>query len=378
MTEIDQISSLIGDVYDAALDATLWPRVLGKIRHFIGGQAASLYLKDVANKIGNNFYQDGGIEPQYVDLYFDKYVKFDPCSTGRFFAELEEPVATADVMPYDEFLETRFYREWARPQALVDCVNAALDKSATSVAMLGIFRHERDGVADDGVCKRMRLIVPHVRRAVLIGRVIDLKTAEAATFADTLDGLSAGMFLVDETGRIVHANASGHAMLADGKVLSARAGKLAISKSNAARELTSFLAAASGGDGAVGGNGIAVALTEGEGERYVAHVLPLTSGARRKAGTSYAAAAALFVRKAELETTSPPEVIAKTFKLTPTELRVLLAIVQVGGVPETAEALGVAEPTVKTHLQRLFAKTGTARQAELVKLVAGFSSPLAR
>ena len=35
------------------------------------------------------------------------------------------------------------------------------------------------------------------------------------------------------------------------------------------------------------------------------------------------------------------------------ELRVLLAIVEVGGVPEVAEALGVAESTIKTHLGRI-------------------------
>jgi DNA-binding CsgD family transcriptional regulator len=84
----------------------------------------------------------------------------------------------------------------------------------------------------------------------------------------------------------------------------------------------------------------------------------------------------LFVHKAALEVASPPEAIAKTFKLTPSELRVLLAIVEVGGVPEAAEALGVGPGTVKTHLLRVFAKTGTSRQAELVKLVAGFSNPL--
>jgi hypothetical protein len=55
---------------------------------------------------------------------------------------------------------------------------------------------------------------------------------------------------------------------------------------------------------------------------------------------------------------------------------VLLAIVDVGGVRETAEALGIAEATVKTHLHRLFGKTGATRQAELVKLVAGFASPV--
>jgi len=69
-----------------------------------------------------------------------------------------------------------------------------------------------------------------------------------------------------------------------------------------------------------------------------------------------------------------------TFRLSfggfsPTELRVLLAIVEVGGVPEVADALGVAGTTVKTHLGRLFEKTGAGRQAELVKLVAGFSMP---
>ena len=84
----------------------------------------------------------------------------------------------------------------------------------------------------------------------------------------------------------------------------------------------------------------------------------------------------LFVRKATLDVRSPPETIARLYKLTPTELRVLLAIVEVGGVPEVAEELGIGEATVKTHLHRLFAKTETTRQAELVKLVAAFSNPL--
>jgi len=69
--------------------------------------------------------------------------------------------------------------------------------------------------------------------------------------------------------------------------------------------------------------------------------------------------------------------IARTFGLTPAELRVLLAIVDVGGVPESSEKLGVAETTIKTHLKQVFAKTGANRQADLVKLIAGFSFPLA-
>jgi DNA-binding CsgD family transcriptional regulator len=48
----------------------------------------------------------------------------------------------------------------------------------------------------------------------------------------------------------------------------------------------------------------------------------------------------------------------------------------VGGVPEVAEAMGISGSTVKTHLRRLFAKTGTDRQADLVKLVAAYANPL--
>ena len=81
------------------------------------------------------------------------------------------------------------------------------------------------------------------------------------------------------------------------------------------------------------------------------HVLALTSGARRKAGIAHSAAAAVFIRKAELDLPHPLEAIANAYKLTPAEMRVLMMIVQIGGVPEIAPVLGVSETTVKTHLQ---------------------------
>lgn len=120
-----------------------------------------------------------------------------------------------------------------------------------------------------------------------------------------------------------------------------------------------------------------VAMTGKSGERYVAHALPLTSGARSRAGLVYTAAAALFVRRAALVASATSQVIGETFKLTPTELRVLLAIIEVGGIPEVATAFGVADTTVRTHVNRLFEKTGATRQADLVKLVAGYATPLA-
>ena len=89
-----------------------------------------------------------------------------------------------------------------------------------------MFRHARDGLVDAETRRRVRLLVPHVRRAALIGKVIEQKTAQAASLADTLDGISAGMLLLTATGCIVHANAAGHAMLAKAEVLRAAGGRL--------------------------------------------------------------------------------------------------------------------------------------------------------
>jgi len=118
-----------------------------------------------------------------------------------------------------------------------------------------------------------------------------------------------------------------------------------------------------------------VPLRAFDDHRHVAHVLPLTSGARRQAGVAYSAAATVFVRKVSLDTRSPMEAIARLYKLTVSELRVLQAIVEVGGVPAVAETFGISESTVKTHLHRVFAKTGLKRQVDLANLVAAHASP---
>ena len=263
--DAEQLSGLIGEIYDASMQPELWPGVLAQTAEFVGGLAGALFCKDAATKRGNVYYDCGGTDPHYKQLYFENYIKIDPSTAGHCFAEVGKPVTIGDILDFDEFLDSRFYQEWVRPQQLADNVSVALDKSATGAALFAVFRHERHGRADEEACGRMGLIAPHVRRAALVGRAIEHKTAEAATFADTLDGLGAGMVLVDATGRIVHANAAGQAMLAQGSVLRSAYGKLAAIDGNAGRALLEMVAAASGGDAAVGSRGIAVPLTARDG-----------------------------------------------------------------------------------------------------------------
>jgi DNA-binding CsgD family transcriptional regulator len=375
MREAEELSQVIGDIYDASLDPALWPTAIESICRHIGAASASLHSQDSITRVTDVLFWWGreSSAPQYFQAYREQYGRINPIFPGVIFFDLEQPIAVPDVISCEEFARTQFFREWLAPQSLTDGLFSNLEKDVRSCALFTAMRHAREGPVDDRMRRRFELIVPHVRRSMLIGKVIDLHRVEAAALADTLDELTSAMFIVDSTARIIHANASAHRMIAESNVLRASNGRLSGLEPTGGRSLLEVFAAAEAGDAAVGMGGIAVPLTARNGVRYVAHVLPLTSGARRKAGICYSATAAMFIREASLDLPSPPEAAASQFKLTPAEVRVLFAIVQIGGVPEVAPVLGISEQTVKTHLHRIYEKTATKRQADLVKLVASYA-----
>jgi DNA-binding CsgD family transcriptional regulator len=371
VNEAEEISRLIGDIYDASLDPALWPVAFEKASRYIGGSAVSLTSRDLVGK-KSNLHFSSGHDPDFLRRYLDQYGRINPLFPTAYFFDIEKTLAVPDCLPLAEFCRTRFAVEWVVPQGFVDTMLANLDKSPANSAVFTVMFHARNGLANDAARHRFALVVPHVRRALLIGNVINRHKIEAAALADTLDTLVSGMFIVNGTGRIIHANASGYAMVTEAKVLRALDGRLIATDPLVDHALLDVITAAESGDTALGRRGVAVPLKARDGDRYVAHVLPLTSGARRKAGIAYGAVAAIFVRKAGLDLPSPPIVIAQEFRLTPAELRVLFSIIEMDGASEVADVLGIAEATVRTHLHRLFEKTDTSGQADLVKLVAGY------
>jgi len=360
---------LIEDIYDAALEPARWSDVVVGINEFVGGRACGIFSKDQISKFGVTHYYCGA-DPYYIQLYSDTHSRFDPLASLPPFGKV---VSIPDLVPFDEYRSGRFYQEWLRPQGCVDAANVLLEKSGTSCPVLLTVLAGKHMVNDE-MRRRIALFVPHLHRSLMINKAIEYKASEAATFADTLDGLGAGLFLVDAQCHIVHANAAGQAMLGEDDFLRFVAGQLVVRDRRANHELREMIAS---GDAEVAMHSAAFLLTAHDGERYVAHLLPLKAVVVRGADVPSKVMAAVFVRKIELDSQSYGGLVASAFGLTPAELRVLLAIVEVGGVPETSERLGVAETTVKTHLYRVFSKTGAGRQADLVKLAAGFSNPLA-
>jgi len=83
MPDIEQVPSLVGDIYDAAIDPTRWSAVLVKARDYVGGSAAAVFSKDASTKTLNVYYDCGGVDPLYTQLYGETYRKLDPSTSGQ-------------------------------------------------------------------------------------------------------------------------------------------------------------------------------------------------------------------------------------------------------------------------------------------------------
>jgi DNA-binding CsgD family transcriptional regulator len=66
------------------------------------------------------------------------------------------------------------------------------------------------------------------------------------------------------------------------------------------------------------------------------------------------------------------------YGLTPTETDLAIELMRGGRLTAAAETLGIATSTAKSHLKRIFEKTGAHRQADLVRIAAEIGSVMER
>jgi DNA-binding CsgD family transcriptional regulator len=250
-------------------------------------------------------------------------------------------------------------------------------RQARRLAVFGANRHESAGQLANNERTMMRLLVPHIRRAVAISDILDIRKLETHALAAVLDSFSTGVVVVGDRGRILHANDSARAMFSAAGPVSASAGFLKVHDADAHRELADTIAVAQRNEADIGSAGIGVALGGSGGEPSIAHVLPLAHGDLRTRLVPQATAA-VFITRAEDKPAMNLQAVADSFGLTPAEGRVLEQLAGGATVAEAAEGLGTSLYTAKTHLARIFSKTGAARQADLIALIHRLVPPIHR
>ncbi len=208
----------------------------------------------------------------------------------------------------------------------------------------------------------LRLLIPHLRRAATISNALDAKKFEAACLSETLDALRLGVVLTNEEARIVHANRAARTMMRRDGPLRDVEGVMRAARPPAAAKLQAAVTAACHEAGL---EGVAVRL-DGNKKPVVAYVFPLTAS---NASLDAKPVAAMLIN-APLDEVECARALASTFKLTGAETRMLIRMLAGKNLVEAAVDAGVAMTTARTHLNRIFAKTGVSRQSDLIRLAA--------
>jgi hypothetical protein len=112
MVESDELSRLIGHVYDASLDPSLWVNVLEHTCGFIGGATASIISHDVKRR-NASFHFTWNDNPEYTRTYLQHYAKINPVIVPATLNTQVDQVSTyLDFISEEEYRQTKLYQEW--------------------------------------------------------------------------------------------------------------------------------------------------------------------------------------------------------------------------------------------------------------------------
>ncbi len=377
-TSVERISNLIGAIYDCVITPERWTGVLEEIRGEFGFATGVLSVVSLTNmRAGVNAVSgtDSAQMAQNGVEYGADIVELWGGAERIQQYPLGEPIVQSQAVPREVIFGNRYYLEWALPRGLFDAVGVTLVRDKTMVGNVIFSQHQSVGAIGNAQVSGLRLLSPHIRRAVTISNLFDMKTVEAATFAATVEALTVGVVLVDENSTIVHTNAAATAMLAAGNPIMVRQGRITVQSTTTTSTLQSAVAQAAKDEAALGQKGIGIPIPRASGDPLVIHVLPLRRSQVRS-GLIQRAVAVLFVASASAPPQLPHDALTQLYDLTPAEIRIFELICEGQTSAAISALLGIAVSTVKSHLFHVFEKTGCRRQVDLVRLAKSLTFPV--
>lgn len=370
----DELHALIGRVYDAATDPDAWQPVLGRLQDALAADQLILWLRCPApgrpgRGVGRDVDMGPRIRPEGAYWHGNPWQRAMPAVPTGSVTTLER------LVPSDELLRTDFYQDHIRPLGVLHGLVGMLDRKGAQASTLCAWREARAPVFEDGETQLVRILLPHLRRAVRIADALRRGDETLRAVQGALDRLDLGVLVCDPEGRVLAKNELGEALLRRGDALQLRGGALRARTPAATRTLKARLAEASGTGHRIPRAGAVVLARE---DASAVHLLatPLAQASLPSGLRPAGATAALFVRPPEPWRPLDRRVLRQLYGLTPTEARVAALLAEGRTLRQVAEALEVRITTARAHLGAVFDKTGTRRQAELVRLLVGGFGPV--
>jgi DNA-binding CsgD family transcriptional regulator len=358
---------LLDLIYDAATDEALWTPALTQIADLtgsLGGFMVGVEIKDRMVPFLFNARMSEESHRTYAERHID-----NPWSATMSNVQAGSLIQSAGIVPLQELKRTPFFDEVLRPQKMAHNAMLTLVRKEDFFGVFNICRSEGQGPFEADALQLFSQLYPHLKRALLLGfRLESYKALQRAEF-HVLDRLSVAVILLDRTARVVFANTAARAMTESDGPLRLRNSILAAASAGHSRQLGKLVDAVVCRDGLVRTMGLP---HPHDGRLFTVVASSLRShDFDRFGGLGIRNVAAMLVihdpaRPMQL----PAEWIMDAYGLTLAEARVALCSASGLTIPETAHRLNVSPNTVKTHLRKVFAKTGTSRQSELARMVA--------
>jgi DNA-binding CsgD family transcriptional regulator/PAS domain-containing protein len=361
-----RLSSLLGLLYDAASDHTLWTPFLESLAEHIGGHAAALVMHQSGVR---SIALNAGMSTESVDLYADYYHAVDTWAIrGTAQTTAGWVGASEELSRWEEFRNTEFYNDFTFPAANIGHgIFALVSKEQDRFMNLSVYRPpewEPFGPNEVGILK---LLGPHLRRAYRLHFQLSSLRGRSRSFDILLDSLPQGVILLGAGGNIIYMNrAAGQLCEVHDGLLATSAGLAAESPVESAnlQSLVSSAVSTSLGEGLGAGGGLQIS-------RKSAVPLNVVVSPVRGLPTDFSETvrAVVYVIDPTLRVRPRNELLQAIFNLTPAECRIALLIADGVATSDIREMVGITANTLRTHLASIYRKTNTERQAQLVKVL---------
>ncbi len=363
---------IISRIYEAAEDPRVWSNVLSLLGNEFGSTVNVFVLNDRQSPLSEVVVSDGA-DPKWEQEYNDYYH-----STNIVLQRLApvmspgQVISSADAFRDTELLKSEYYQDFLRRRDVFYLMGGVVSATPTSNALLTLARSQRHGAWTSREKDSLAFFIPHLQRAARFSGNFARMRQERD---EVLNRFAMGVIILNESGRIDFLNRSAEALLAkkDGLCRTSQ-GISAIDPSQSARLRTMILGARLTASRKGMGGGGSLSITRSSGSRpfsvLVAPLMPTSA-----APLSQLPRVALFITDPDAVQPTNLERLTAIFDLTPAESKMADQLVQGKSVAEAAEELGVTTQTARVHLKRIFEKTGTGRQSELMRLL--LNSPAA-